>query len=393
MKKRWIIFSVSLVIVILLVLIIIPKDSPNSQNFNEPQEQFRGLNENCEGTKVIFEYPPVNLEKTKVLVPFGLMTGNHVTPVDHQYFQNFDNDEANIEVYSPGKGTITNMQHMTGSYFDSRNNKEVQWSDYRLEIQHTCTISSIYIHIDKLSDKLAAAAPINNEFLMVNLEVEAGEIIGRYSQNVDYNLVDTEVTLEGFVVPEHYKGEPWKIHVPSTTEYFTEEIKNKIADLSFLTENPDGKFDHDIDGKLIGNWFVEGTNGYAGDNWENYWTTHLSISPDYLDSTHIIVSMGDFKGEPKQFAVKGNSPNPAEVTQDSGLVKYELVHYEYFAGEEVWNRLTLTKDLKAVNQDDYVIGVILLELQEDRVLKVEIFPDKTGSEVSGFTENSRLYER
>ena len=40
-----------------------------------------------------------------------------------------------------------------------------------------------------------------------------------------------------------------------------------------------------------------------------------------------------------------------------------------------------------------VHGVILLELTEARKLKVEIFPGKTASEVSGFTENTKLYER
>ena len=40
----------------------------------------------CEKGKV-FGYPPVNLDKTLVVVPLGLMSGGHVTPIDHQYFQ------------------------------------------------------------------------------------------------------------------------------------------------------------------------------------------------------------------------------------------------------------------------------------------------------------------
>ncbi|MBD3204254.1 hypothetical protein GF327_08210 [Candidatus Woesearchaeota archaeon] len=36
----------------------------------------------------LFNYPPVNLSKTEMIVPFGLMSGNHVTSVDHQHFQN-----------------------------------------------------------------------------------------------------------------------------------------------------------------------------------------------------------------------------------------------------------------------------------------------------------------
>jgi hypothetical protein len=32
----------------------------------------------------------------------------------------------------------------------------------------------------------------------------------------------------------------------------------------------------------------------------------------------------DYEGQPQQFAVIGNRPDPATVTQSTGLVKYEL---------------------------------------------------------------------
>jgi hypothetical protein len=346
----------------------------------------------CEGSK-IFDYPPVNLDKTAVVVPLGLVSGNHVTPIDHQYFQDFDNKEVDIEVYSPGDGTITNIQHMFGSYFDSSDNREVEWADFRLEIEHGCGVASAYIHIDKLSDKIAMKAPKKGEYSSVNIPVEAGEVIGWYSQNVDYNLVDQSVILPGFIVPEHYDSEPWKIHVPHTLDYFNEEIKEKIIAKSLRTEEPiGGKFDHDIDGRLIGNWFEENTGGYGGTDRDNYWRGHLSVSPDYLDSSHFIVSIGDFNGEPKQFGVKGNAPYPTEVTVHSGLIEYELVSFEYYSGGQVWDRKSLVKGLKMRNTD-FVQGVILLRLVEDRKLLVEVFPGKRGSEVSGFSEDAKIYER
>ena len=39
------------------------------------------------------------------------------------------------------------------------------------------------------------------------------------------------------------------------------------------------------------------------------------------------------------------------------------------------------------------VGVILVQLIEPRLLKVEMFPDKMLSEVFGFTGDARLYER
>jgi len=341
----------------------------------------------------LFKFPPVNLDKTAVVVPLGLMSGNHVTPVDHQYFQDFDNDEVNIEVYAPGKGVITGLQHMFGSYFSGPDNELIEWADFRLVIDHGCGLESIYIHIDRLSDKVAAQAPDRGDYSSVSISVEAGEVIGWYSQNVDYNLVDQNVVLAGLLVADHYELEPWKIHVPHTLDYFADEIRQQIAVKSLRTAEPiGGKFDHDIDGRLIGNWFQEGTNGYAGLEQSSYWIGHLSVSPNYLDPSHFIVSIGDFDGEPKQFGVRGNVPFPSDVSVESGLIRYELVSVEYFDGDQYWDRKSLATDLRAESVGD-VLGVILLQLVEDRRLRVEVFPGATGDQVDGFSENAKFYER
>ena len=74
--------------------------------FTEEQSGGDAIGGTCKGSKVKFNFAPVNLDKTKVFLPLGLMVGGHVTPTDHHYFQNFDNEGYNIEIYSPGKGII-----------------------------------------------------------------------------------------------------------------------------------------------------------------------------------------------------------------------------------------------------------------------------------------------
>ena len=362
-----------------------PDIEPVTQDESQPETD-------CE-SPTVFQFPPVDLDKTAVVVPLGLMSGNHVTPVDHQYFQDFDNDEVDIEVYAPGDGVITGIQHMFGSYSSGPDNELIEWADFRLVIDHGCGLESIYIHIDRLSDRIAAEAPEKGTYASVSIAVEAGEVIGWYSQNVDYNLVDQAVVLAGFLVPEHYEAEPWKIHVPHTLDYFIDEVRDQIAAKSLRTAEPiGGKFDYDINGRLIGNWFLEGTNGYAGLEQSNYWIGHLSISPNYLDPSHFIVSIGDFDGEPRQFGVRGNAPFPSDVTVESGLIRYELVSVEYFDGDQHWDRRSLASDLRAESVGD-VQGVILLQLVEDRRLKVEVFPSATGDQIDGFSENAKFYER
>ena len=357
------------------------------EDIEEKQEQNVVTKEKCEGTKTKFDFAPVNLDKTLVFQPLGLMIGSHVTPIDHHYFQNFDNEGYNIEIYSPGKGYITSIGHMP---------RAKDGEDYRIIIQHTCTISSIYIHLGILADKFKKYAP-NNGYSGGSIPVEAGELIGYYEKNVDYNLVDEDFVLSGFIIPKHYSGEEWKIHVPNTYDYFNEPVKSKLIEKSLRTVEPiSGKIDYDIDGKLVGNWFLEGTNGYAGEGTdkERYWLGHLSIVYDAYDPERIVLSIGNYGGEDsKQFGVKGNSPNPANVGIENSLVKYELVEYDYITSNgNSWDRISLVKGLKTVS-NEMVRGVVLVQMLEDRKIKLEVFPSKKASEVNGFTENAKIYER
>ena len=223
--------------------------------------------------------------------------------------------------------------------------------------------------------------------------MKAGEIIGTFSGSLDYNVVDTEVNLPGFVTPQHYQSEDWKIHTKDPFDYFKPTIRGKLISKSLRTAKPEGgKIDYDIDGKLVGNWFEEGTYGYAGLNQNRYWAGHLSIVYDSIDPEHILVSIGTYQGRAEQFGVKGNVPDPANVEVRTGLVKYELVHYNFYDGQNYWDMKTLRKGLKIKN-DNYVAGVALYRLIDKRRLKAEFFPGKQASQVTGFTNTALIYER
>ncbi len=342
--------------------------------------------EDCEGTKIKFDYPPVNLDETLVMLPRGLMTGDHVTPVNHHYFQNFDNQEYDIEVYSPGKGYITDIAHMPNAE---------EGKDYHITIRYTCTLWSYYIYVSNLPEKIKVYAPPKHGYKGVKIPVEAGELLGYYKNNLDFNLIDKEITLTGFAVPEHYELEAYKLHVvPDTYEYFNEPIKSKLIEKSIRTAEPiSGKIDYDIYGKLVGNWFLEGTNGYAGKKPEQYWEGDLSFVYDYIDPERIVISIAGYDGEiSQQFGVKGNDPDPAKISVEEGLVKYELISYDYITNGNSWDRKSLAKNLKTVPSEN-VMGVILVQLIDDRKIKFEAFPGKTAPQAKGFTSNMKIYER
>jgi len=192
---------------------------------------------------IIFNTPPVNLDTVGWIVPLGSMNGDHVTPIDHQYYQALHDDQ--IEVTSPGDGIVTSVQRMNEGKDD----------DWRLIIEHSCSIESIYIHIDKLSEKLMKDIP-PKQYSRLQTKIFEGEIIGWYDNNVDYNVVDYDIEI-GLLNKESFSvAEDWKIHVQDPFLYFNDEIKAKMISLSQRSVEPyGGKIDYDVDGTLIGMWF------------------------------------------------------------------------------------------------------------------------------------------
>ena len=373
---------------------VAPVDDPASppETPSVPSAAVSALDQqDCVGGRVTFEYPPVDLDRIEYVTPLGLMSGSHVTPVDHQYYQNFKEPDWDITVYSPAAGTITEIQHMQQTVSDGPG---ATIDDYRLVIEHTCTISSIFIHVGQLSPRVAEVAPSAGGYAQTDLPVAAGETIGSYRMNVDYNVVDLEVTLDGLLVPAHYEQESWKIHTPDPFDYFTSEIREVLIAKSLRVVEPfGGKFDYDVDGRLVGNWFQEGTNGYGGVDRERYWAGHLAIAYDLFDPSHVVISIGTFDGASAQYGVAGNAPDPRDVSVESGVVSYELVDYDYYIDGERWDRVSLVKGIEARNTAGRIYGVVLFQLVDDRTLKVETFPGEIASQVEGFSASALTYER
>ena len=349
---------------------------------------------NCEGEgSVMFTHAPMDLSEIEMIQPTGLMIGGHVTPIDHGYYsgkkwKTVDNrrTEEFVDVYAPSAGFIE-VQSMPEVYASS------SVGDYRLVIYHTCTFYSIFIHVNQLPEKLqkvVAQGPI--------VKVEAGEVIGR-APGFDFSVHNEEVMLPGFVVLDSYDAEPFKLHTVDMFDVFVEPLRTQLLAFNVRQAKPrGGKIDYDVDGKLVGNWFEEGTNGYFGKKefaqMPGYWQTHAAFAYDALDPKLVVVSLGDFGGEARQFAVVGNSPNPATIGVGSGVVVYELVKYDYKTESgENWDRWHFAKMGKAYGRDDQKEGVVLVEMIEDRKMKMEWFVGGSASTVKGFSGKEKVYVR
>jgi hypothetical protein len=355
----------------------------------------------CSGSgETTFTHLPMNASDFGMLIPYGVTIGGHVTPVDHQYFSPtiFNSPKDKYPVYAMADSTITGIEvHPPENGSNGR---------IRLIFTVSCTFLYYYDLVTSVEPGIDAAH--------LPIAVKAGQLIGHIGgQTLDFAVWNTKKPLSGFINPASYDAEAWKIFTADPFPYFRSDLRQVVESKDPRTVEPiAGKIDYDIDGKLIGNWFLGGSGGYHAQNNQlpSYWAGHLSIAPDLYDPSATVVSVGNYNSYPlsgpnfdtsrgdgsdaRQYFAKASSPDPAKVDQSSGAVKFELVMRNYRASDgSLWTQASYTKGPKADNSSGQVLGTILVQLTGKQSLKFEVFRGKTASQVSSFDSNAKNYTR
>lgn len=360
-------------------------------------------------TPITFTVPIMKPEDIGTIIPLGNMVKGHVTPTSHQYY--YPNDAhlgaaaTEKSVYAPADGYITRVTRTSEASLEpgvpARDN-------YALLIQHNCTFYTDLSLITSLpNDILAAIGTVERgQSKNVKVKITAGQIIARVGgQSLDVVVLDQYTAPKQYIVPSHYT-EVGKKYKTDPFPFYTQAIRDQLYTKTIRVADPrGGRFDYDIDGKAVGTWFLQGTNGYSGK--ENfgpyYWNGHLSLVYDPLDPTQIIISIGKWpkigatESEIKsgwQFTVTGNTPDPKNVDVSSGMVKYEVNYYSYVLQNnptQMWN--FQSNQGPVTPKSNYAEGILLVQMMDNRLLKVETFPGKTAAQVTGFTSAAQLYER
>ncbi|MBI2665545.1 hypothetical protein HYX12_02925, partial [Candidatus Woesearchaeota archaeon] len=368
--------------------------------------------EGCEEKeKVTFTHLPLSVEKITVIEPQGELTGyvsGHITPGDHVGFQ-YNKDAPAIPVYALADGYLVRVERNPG-YF------AIGVKNYHLYIEYSCSMFGSYVHVTEIAPELLDAdtsfkeldkfteenIPDNKRYRYLRIPVKAGQVLGNIEKwgLLGMLTVDTTVPSQGFVTPKIYEGEPWKVHAVPVFNYFSEELKQKVyLKNPRIIEPRGGKIDFDIPGKLVGNWFKEGTdyagdrtNPYCGDYLCPYWNGHLAFVYDFVDPSQIRVSIGyDAQLENQgPYGIVGNTPDPSMISKDYGKVKYELVSLNDVTEQKGYK--SQGKALVTENSNE-VLGTVLLQIMDDNHIKMEIFPKKRASEVSGFSGKEQIYYR
>jgi len=335
---------------------------------------------------------PLRVEDISHINPMGMMASGHVTPNDHLYLVGKEPKTKLYDVLAVADGRVVAIQwrpNPPGGQSDSTVFDRAV--DLKVIIEHAATCWSYLDHLVELDT--AIQKQVGGELkpgqpMAVRIPVKAGQVIGkvRGGFTFDFALIDTAVTRKGFVRPEQFlKRDPWKPHTVDPFDYLDEPLRSELLALNPRKVAPfGGKIDYDVDDRLVGNWYREGSGGYAGlDRRWDYWVGHLTFAYHHLAPSQVIISIGELDGCARQFAVRGNGPDPAIIAPANGVVKYDLI------APNVNSRTG--RPMMSFDERHY--GVLLAHLIEPRKLKIEIFSNKTTAEVKDFTAAARLYER
>ena len=375
------------------------KNSGEDKNVNEKvkRDKLNGVYPCVEdGTKEFtsFLFPP-NL--ITGILPMGKMAGSHVTPTDHLYIlRNPPIGEDTEYVVAPADGQIVKIQRFPQDQIAGWNSS-IKIPDYRVVIMHSCTFFTIFIHLGEFAPAIAEQIgdmPLNSMWFSTKskpIELKAGDPIAKHGNtSFDWSVHDADIVLPGFVVKDHYDGEPWKIHTVDPFQFYKEPLKSELLSKAIRKIEPrEGKIDYDVEGTILGNWFLDGTISYHGnsDPGGKYWNGHLAIAYGYIDPTQIRISIGldtaidddsDCNVCFGAYGVRGNTPDPAKVDSTSGIVKYELMSRQGPNHEQVGNTS---------------LGTFLVQHLGDRTIKVEILAGVSPDQVSGFSDRALIYRR
>lgn len=344
-----------------------------------------------EGAPYKLSVLPMKPEDFSHIVPYGIMIGAHVTPVDHQYFSPmiFRSPKDTYEVRAMADSDIVGLEiHPPQNGSNGR---------IRLVFSITCTYFYYYDLVTSVVPKI--------DFKNLPVPVKAGEVIGRIGgQTLDFAVWDTTRPLPGFVAPSrYYDAEPWKIYTADPLEYYAPDIRATALSKYVRQADPrSGKIDYDVDGTLAGNWFREGTGGYGGLKGEGaggYWTGHLSFAPDWYDPSIFYISVGYLASEngapDNQFLVPRGAPGPAQVNVDSGLVKYPLTsHWSWRKTDgTTWDNMSFADAVTVDDSRATAEGCALVQMVEARKLTFETFLKKDCGSAGGFTSAAKTYTR
>lgn len=430
--QRGIINPILIILVLVLVVsgifVFTRQRSPtsfNSQRQNDTQDQLTkaewpvlwgapdNQNKCQDNPNVQYTALPMAMDDIKFVQPIGELREGHIVPGDHGGIDYKTSPTSTpVKVFMPADGFLVRVEKHP--YEPPQGYPKM--NHYHVYLEHSCTFFTGFVHVTEFALDILQASPqlktldekeiSQFENILLRIPVKAGQQLGTaWSFGLlGWVTVDLTYTNKGYLNPQSYKGENWRIHSVSGFDYLEPSLREKINSKNPRAKEPrGGKIDFDIEGKLVGGWFEKGTGGFRDVNVAPkqcgnfpcpYWEGHLALVYDYVDPSQLRVSVGYNFGlsDRTPFGVKGNSPDFKDIGVENGLVKYELVALKDISQEKGYDTEGGSA-LITLNDDSKSLGILLAQVVDKDSIKVEIFPGKTQEQVNGFSSKVRVYHR
>ncbi len=339
--------------------------------------------------RVVLTHPPIDLSGVEYFFPMG---GLNVLPKAHGGFTLLGayTFPASTPVYAVADGLVIRVSNGTREVPPIPDAPQSVWhktyDDHLLTLKVSKSMLINYGHITDFSPELLDKLPKlkkSEDGIKVAVEVKAGDIIGYVGPHgaMDFSITDRNLN-PSFLNPKRYPKD--YIYSGNIFEYFETELTTEMVKKAFRKTPPrGGKIDYDQKGKIIGNWFLRGTESFI------QWSRQLAIAYHDLFPERITISDGspmqdvpgiENPGAPDVWWVKGNTPAPESIGVENGLVRYVLLNTQDHRDK------TEYKD-----NEQPVQGIMLVQALDDEKIQVEIFRGSTTA--NEFTTEARIYER
>ncbi len=370
-------------------------------------------NPDCSQKKSQFSFSPIKVKDITLIQPMGELAEGHVVPGEHIGINYAPNPKTNgVTVVAPADGyiaTIERHQYIPEGGFSTK------LRNYHVYLVHDCNLFTGFVHVTNLSKELLAANPelqaldsgtvdSRGKNIWPQIPVKAGQTIGTANGFglLGMVTVDLTKTINGYANPANYEAESWRMHAVSPLAYFPSSIKNQLLAKNTRRAEPvGGKFDFDIEGKLIGSWFEPGSGGVSGNGaglkrCGNFpcpaQDGQIAFVYDYIDPAQLRISIGHNWGLSGRtpYGVSGNAPDFKDIGKNNGLLRYELAPLR---NENKSHGVLGEHAVFTETDDQTVFGTLLVQVMSERQIKAEVFPNQRAYQVRGFTANARPYER
>lgn len=244
---------------------------------------------------LVFRASPIDQAAIRWITPLGnLNPPDHTLPTDHIYFYFAAPDAGESPVtrrtafFAPADGTVETL--LGGAQVESK-----------LLVRATPTVQYYLDHL------------IPDATLSRGTAITAGQRLGTTGSAyaVDLGVINQAVTLS-FVNPSRYIGDT--LHADAPLKYYAEPLRSQLyARVQRIGGELDGRIDHDVAGRLAGNWFGE-LNAAA----------QLVFAYDTYDPSQVRVAFGNAFVTGGVFSIALGQSLPRDVSAASGPIRYTL---------------------------------------------------------------------